>query len=220
MVVIKPDGTVRRRVGALTIERIIGMGYQVSAFKEMHVSESLARAHYSVHLGKPFFSWLVRFMTCARVVAMIIDGPDVIQGIRALLGATFVQKADPESIRGRYGLIGGINIAHASDGPETARQEIELWTKHGGLKRSRNAGTEALSYISRYAHGEVDLTMQIRGLLQSTILNGHVGESVQTELESLLRQEACDITDEEVMKLSEIILDLVREECEKAKSHA
>ena len=96
LVIIKPDGTVRRNVGAHVLKALMDRGYHVKAFKEMKVSESFARLHYDVHKEKPFFPWLVQFISSAPVLAMILEADDVIQGVRDALGATFVQKAKRE----------------------------------------------------------------------------------------------------------------------------
>jgi nucleoside-diphosphate kinase len=137
-VIIKPDGTARRRVSALVIKALLDRGYNVRAFKEMKVSTSLAEMHYAIHKEKPFFPWLVDFITSANVLTtMILEADNVIEGVREALGATFVQKASSDSLRGRYGIWAGINIAHASDGPDTARTEISLWKSEGGVEDFR-----------------------------------------------------------------------------------
>ena len=150
LVIIKPDGTVRRRISALVLQALLDRGYKLVAFKEMKVPESLARLHYAVHKDKPFFPWLVDFISSAPVLAMIFEDDGVIQGVRDALGATFVQKAAPDSLRGKYGIWAGINIAHASDAPETAKNEIALWTGEGGLVETADAETKAHNYIQKY----------------------------------------------------------------------
>jgi nucleoside-diphosphate kinase len=88
-VIIKPDGTARRRVSALVIKALLDRGYNVRAFKEMKVSTSLAEMHYAIHKEKPFFPWLVDFITSANVLTMILEADNVIEGVREALGATF-----------------------------------------------------------------------------------------------------------------------------------
>ncbi|MHA1936351.1 MAG: nucleoside-diphosphate kinase, partial [Candidatus Thorarchaeota archaeon] len=88
LVIIKPDGTARRRVSALVLKALLDRGYDLVAFKEMKVPISLAKMHYSVHKEKPFFPWLVDFISSAPVLTMIFEGVDVIQGVRDALGAT------------------------------------------------------------------------------------------------------------------------------------
>ena len=215
-VIIKPDGTARRRVSAIVLKTLMDRGYKVCAFREMKVSESLAKLHYAVHKEKPFFPWLVDFISSAPVLTMIFEGDDVIQGVRDALGATFVQKADPTSLRGKYGIWAGVNIAHASDASETAKNEIELWTVEGGLKESSDAEEQAKSYIERYISGDADFTMEIREVVKNAIENQDISDSVLQSLTELLEKDAASISSEEISALASVIFDFVKEEVEKA----
>jgi nucleoside-diphosphate kinase len=190
-------------------------GYKVRAFNEMKVPESLAKLHYAVHKEKPFFPWLVDFISSAPVLAMIFEADDVIQGVRDALGATFVQKADPSSLRGKYGIWAGVNIAHASDAPETATKEIDLWTNEGGLKESPDAESMAKEYIEQYISGGADFTMQIRVVVKNAIENSDTSQSVLDSLTELLGKDAEGISPEEIKSLGTVIFDFVKEEVEK-----
>lgn len=125
-VMIKPDGVQRGLVGEI-ISRFERRGLKLIALKLVHVSEALARRHYAVHEGKPFYEGLIRYITSGPVVAMVWEGPNAIQLVRDMVGATDPQKAAPGTIRGDYGLEIGRNLIHASDAPETAEFEIALW---------------------------------------------------------------------------------------------
>lgn len=214
-VIIKPDGTVRRRVSALVIKALLDRGYKVRAFKEMKVSKSLAEMHYAVHKEKPFFPWLVDFITSANVLTMILEADNVIEGVREALGATFVQKASSDSLRGRYGIWAGINIAHASDGSDTARTEISLWKKEGGVEESDNAEVSAWAYISKYSSGSADYTMDIRNTVRESIENGNISSSVLSSLEGLLGKDADGIEEKSINALANAIFDYIKEEVEK-----
>jgi nucleoside-diphosphate kinase len=215
-VIIKPDGTARRRISALVLKALLDRGYKIRAFREMKVPETLAKLHYAVHKEKPFFPWLVEFITSAPVLAMIFEAEDVIQGVRDALGATFVQKADPSSLRGKYGIWAGVNIAHASDAPETAKTEIELWTVEGGLKESPDAEEEAKAYIERYDSGKADYTMEIRDVVKDAIENRNTSDDVLQSLIQLLGKDAKGIASEDITALASVIFDFVKEEVEKA----
>jgi nucleoside-diphosphate kinase len=191
-------------------------GYKVCAFKEMKVPESLAKLHYAVHKEKPFFPWLVDFISSAPVLTMIFEADDVIQGVRDALGATFVQKADPTSLRGKYGIWAGLNIAHASDAPETATKEIELWTAEGGLRESSDAEDQAKAYIEQYSSGDADYTMGIRDVCKNAIENRDTSDNVLQSLVQLLGKDAKGITPEEINALASVIFDFIKEEVEKA----
>ena len=191
-------------------------GYKVRAFREMKVPESLAKLHYAVHKDKPFFPWLVDFISSAPVLTMIFEADDVIQGVREALGATFVQKADPTSLRGKYGIWAGVNIAHASDAPETATKEIELWTAEGGLRESSDAEDQAKAYIEQHSSGDADYTMEIRDVVKNAIENRDISDSVLQSLVQLLGKDSEGVTPEEITALATVIFDFVKEEVEKA----
>jgi nucleoside-diphosphate kinase len=190
-------------------------GYKVCAFSEMKVPRSLAELHYAVHNEKPFFPWLVDFISSAPVLTMIFEADNVIQGVRDALGATFVQKAEPSSLRGKYGIWAGVNIAHASDAPETATKEIALWTKEGGLKESVDAEGMARDYVERYSSGDIDFTMKIRDVVKTAIENSDTSETVLESLIELLGMDAKGISPEEISALASVIFDFVKEEVEK-----
>jgi nucleoside-diphosphate kinase len=215
LVIIKPDGTVRRRVGALVLQALLDRGYHISAFKEMKVSETLAKMHYAVHKEKPFFPWLVNFITSAPVLVTIFKGEDVIEGIREALGATFVQNSDSDSLRGKYGIWAGINIAHASDAPETAQTEIALWVTHGGLKASDDAEELAYDYIQHYNTGNVDYTMKLRSIVKESIENQDIPSDIQESLVSILKKDAAGIAINDIKALARTIHDFIKEEVEK-----
>ena len=93
----------------------------------MKVSDSLAKTHYQEHQDKPFYSELVDFITSGPVFAMVLEGENVIDTARLVVGATNPQQADPGTIRGDFGLTVGKNIIHGSDSPESAEREIGLF---------------------------------------------------------------------------------------------
>lgn len=190
-------------------------GYKIHAFREMKVPESLAKLHYAVHKEKPFFPWLVDFISSAPVLVMIFEADDVIQGVRDALGATFVQKADPSSLRGKYGIWAGVNIAHASDAPETATKEIELWTNEGGLEESPDAERLAKAYVERYGSGDADYTMKIRDVVENAIENRDTSDNVLESLTELLGMDSEGINPQDISALASVIFNFVKEEVEK-----
>ncbi|MBN1280061.1 MAG: nucleoside-diphosphate kinase [Candidatus Thermoplasmatota archaeon] len=125
-VMIKPDGVQRGLVGDI-ISRFESKGIKIVAMKLVAVERQLAEKHYGVHKGKPFFEPTVKYITSSPVVAMVLEGVNVIEMVRGMTGATDPQKAAMGTIRGDYGQFIGRNIIHASDGKETAAFEINLW---------------------------------------------------------------------------------------------
>ena len=216
-VIIKPDGTARRRVSALVLKALLDRGYRLVAFQEMKVSESMAKLHYAVHKEKAFFPWLVDFISSAPVLVMVFEADGVIQGVRDALGATFVQKASPDSLRGKYGIWAGINIAHASDAPETAKDEIKLWTTEGGLKESAAAEDAAKAYIQKYLTGDADYTMAIRDVVKNAIENRDISDNVLNSLKDLFAKDASGIDRSDTDTLAKVVFDFVIEEVEKVE---
>lgn len=130
LVLIKPDGVRRNLVGEV-IARIERKGYRVTDLRMLTADRSLLEAHYAEHHGKPFYGPLVEFMLSGPIVALVAEGHRVIEGFRALAGATDPTSAAPGTIRGDLGHDAGTtvqqNIVHGSDSPESAEREIALW---------------------------------------------------------------------------------------------
>ena len=125
-VIVKPDAVQRGLIGQI-ITRFERRGLKIVAIKMIQVDEKLARQHYAVHEGKPFFDGLIQYITSAPVVAMVLEGTGAIALVRNTVGATRPVEAAPGTIRGDFGIEVGRNLVHASDGADTAASEIQLW---------------------------------------------------------------------------------------------
>jgi nucleoside-diphosphate kinase len=132
LVIIKPDGVQRQLIGPI-ITRLERRGLKIAAMKLLQVSQDLARKHYAVHEGKPFYEPLIDYITSAPVVVMVVEGPHAIEVTRNTMGATNPVSAAPGTIRADYALEIGRNLVHGSDGPETAAAEIALWFDQGEI---------------------------------------------------------------------------------------
>ena len=126
LVIIKPDAVQRGLIGEIII-RLERRGLRIAGMKLLQVSDELARKHYAVHEGKPFFPGLIKFITSGPVVIMALEGKDAIAITRTTMGATVPGKAAPGTIRADFAMDIGFNLVHGSDGPETAAQELALW---------------------------------------------------------------------------------------------
>ena len=125
-VMVKPDGVQRGLIGEI-IGRFERRGLKIVGLKMVQVSEALARQHYAVHDGRPFFAGLITYITSAPVVAMVVEGTNAVVAVRQTVGATKPFEAAPGTIRADFALEIGRNLVHASDGQETAATEIALW---------------------------------------------------------------------------------------------
>ena len=125
---VKPDG-VQRNVAGEIISRFEKRGYKIVGLKMFKMSKELAEKHYGEHLGKPFFTSLVDYITSGPVVAMVIEGKNAISAARDMMGATDPLNAAPGTIRNTYGIDLGRNVIHGSDSPTSAAREIGLFFK-------------------------------------------------------------------------------------------
>jgi nucleoside-diphosphate kinase len=80
-----------------------------------------------VHVGKPFYEGLIRYITSGPVVVMAWEGNKAIEAVRQAVGATNPTAAAPGTIRADLALDIGRNLIHASDKLETATFELGLW---------------------------------------------------------------------------------------------
>lgn len=130
LILVKPDGVERNLIGEI-LRRIEAKGYEITALKMVTATKDQLAAHYRDHVEKPFFPSLVEYMSSGPVVAAIVHGDRVIEGVRSLSGATDPTKAAPGTIRGDLGRAWPgdniLNLIHSSDSPESAAHEIGVW---------------------------------------------------------------------------------------------
>lgn len=126
LVLLKPDCVERRLMGRI-IQRFEDKGLNIVAMKMLRITPELARQHYAEHVEKPFYPALEQFITGAPVVAMIVEGLEAIRVVRDMLGPTSGLKAPAGTIRGDFSSSRQMNLVHASDGPEAAARERELY---------------------------------------------------------------------------------------------
>jgi len=123
---IKPDGVQRNLVGEI-ISRVEAKGFSITKIKMMTISKELAEQHYGEHKDKPSFNDLVSFITSGPVVAMQVEGENVVLQIRNLMGATNPSESTPGSIRGDLATELDKNVVHGSDSGESAERELSLF---------------------------------------------------------------------------------------------
>lgn len=166
LVIIKPDGVSRSLVGEI-LTRFEKTGLKIVALKMVWVNEDFAKRHYFLdeiwaknvfektkatkekegqpfphkdHLeyGKMIQSWNASFLREGPVVALVLEGPHVIEIVRKMIGSTEPKQSSPGTIRGDYAMTESYtlanekgrvlrNLIHASDSLETAEREIKLW---------------------------------------------------------------------------------------------
>lgn len=130
LVLIKPDAMQRGLAGEI-IARLEQRGLHIAAMRLLWVDEALARRHYAIHKGKPFFEGLIKYITSSPIIAAVFEGTRAVEIVRRTMGETDPLKAAPGTIRGDFGLEIGRNLVHGSDSLENAEKEIALFFDEG-----------------------------------------------------------------------------------------
>ena len=125
LILIKPDAMERRLAGRL-IGRFEDKGLSIVGMKLLRVTPELSRKHYAEHVNKPFYPLVEKFIGSGPVIAMVLEGPEAVTVVR---DARTDQRSAPPAgtIRGDFGSSRQMNLVHASDGPDAARREIEIY---------------------------------------------------------------------------------------------
>jgi nucleoside-diphosphate kinase len=138
LIIVKPDAVQRGLIGEI-VKRFEQRGLRIIGLKMMQVSEALAKKHYAEHEGKSFFEGLVKYITSAPVVVLVLEGPNAIAAARATIGSTKPHEAAAGTIRGDFGMDVGRNLVHGSDKPESGLREVaNFFTEEELLSWSRS----------------------------------------------------------------------------------
>ena len=129
LVILKPDAVRRGLVGEI-LSRFEAKGLSIVAMEHRTIDGALADDHYAEHVERDFYPPLRAFVTSGPMVALVLEGDEAIEVVRALNGATDGRKAAPGTIRGDLSLSNRENLVHGSDSPESAEREIALWFPH------------------------------------------------------------------------------------------
>ncbi len=125
LIIIKPDAAKRNLVGEI-LSRFEKKGFTISKLKALNFTVEMAEQFYSAHNSKPFFGELVSFITSRKVVAAVIEGENVIDTTREIIGKTNPKDAAPGTIRGDFGIDITENSIHASDSSESFDKEVNV----------------------------------------------------------------------------------------------
>jgi nucleoside-diphosphate kinase len=126
LVLLKPD-TVRRGLVGEVLGRYEAKGLRVVALQQRTIDAAQADRHYAEHVERDFYPPLRDFVTSGPLVAVVLEGDQAIEVVRALNGATDGRKAAPGTIRGDLSMSNRENLVHGSDSPESAEREMGIW---------------------------------------------------------------------------------------------
>lgn len=127
--IIKPDGVEHLDT---ILKEFTNLGVITRLDRMQSAPRHLLEEHYANIKDKPFYEETLRYMQSGPIYLGILSSPyqDVTKRLRVIVGDTFPSKADPESLRGRFGKEHGDvveNVIHASDSDDAADDEIRLW---------------------------------------------------------------------------------------------
>ena len=136
-----PDMALAEKHYAASDEQVIGMGNKTlaSAEKNGTVEETIKKfgTDDPKKIGMELRSWMLKFITSGKVVAMVLEGEDAVKLTRKVTGFTDPATADKGTVRGDFGEDSiekankedrpVHNLVHASGDPDEAKREIELW---------------------------------------------------------------------------------------------
>ena len=126
LILLKPDAIENGVMGKI-ISRLENLGVRFLEAKMLNVTQDLAMRHYSDHVGKPFFDGLVDFITSNPIMALVLEGNNVIDVVRTEMGSTNPEDATPGTIRADLAESIDRNLIHGSDSDSSAQKEIALF---------------------------------------------------------------------------------------------
>jgi nucleoside-diphosphate kinase len=127
-VIFKPDCMAQNHVGNV-LNRFEAAGFTVVGCKMMRLTPALLREHYAHVADKPFYPEIEGFMSSRPVIVMALQGENIVQKVRDLLGPTDSRKAAKGTIRGDFGTEMMKNVVHASDSIDNAKLELARFFK-------------------------------------------------------------------------------------------
>lgn len=198
LLIFKPDAAYRLapRAGIwrwLSTER----DWKIRSLEWFQPPVSLIEGHYDFLQGRPFFPWLVEFMTALRlIVGRVTASAEALQQMRYELGETRIAQSRPGSLRELYGIFGGLNCLHLSDAPETGEVEVKRWAEHVQL--------DSITLELDDSSDKPDHTYHLRSLATQVNAKIHVDLASQA-IRDLLAQE-CNLGGKELEDFYRITL--------------
>lgn len=198
LLIFKPDASYRLAAragiwGWLSSER----DWKVESLAWFQPPAALIESHYDFLKSRPFFPWLVDFMTALPLaVGRVTAAGATLEQMRHDLGETRIAQSRPGSLRERYGVFGGVNCLHLSDSPETGSAEVKRWAEFVQLDK--------VSVDLALKSDKPDHTYRLRSLAAQVAGGFHV-ELASHTIRELLAEES-EIDGDQLQALWRIIL--------------
>ena len=136
LILFKPDAVAKNLTGQV-LARFQAQGFIVRGIKMMRLSDEVLAEHYAHIAAMPFFPSVRSFMQETPVIALALEGENVIASIRDLIGPTDSTQAAAGTIRGDFGFKDADakmrNVCHASDSAEAAAVELKRFFDEGEI---------------------------------------------------------------------------------------
>ena len=146
LVLIKPDGVQRCLIGKI-ISRFEDAGLKIIGMKMQWIDKEFAKKHYtediSIRRGEKVRNMLLNYAIEGPIVALALEGVQVIENVRKIVGTTEPKSALPGTIRGDLCHVSFDyadnkekpvkNIIHSSSDEKDAKYELDLWFKNNEL---------------------------------------------------------------------------------------
>ena len=195
LLIFKPDAAYRLapRAGLwswLATER----NWKVESLDWFQPPVALIESHYDFLQGRPFFPWLVDFMTALPlIVGRVTASADALKQMRYDLGETRIAQSRPNSLRERFGIFGGLNCLHLSDAPESGAAEVEKWSQVVQLEQIKvelDTASSKPDHTYRLRSLATQVAAGVHVELASQVFREHLAEEAELEgslLEALYR---------------------------------
>jgi nucleoside-diphosphate kinase len=186
LLIFKPDASYRLAAragiwGWLSSER----DWKIESLAWFQPPASLIESHYDFLKGRPFFAWLVDFMTALPLaVGRLTASGETLEQMRHDLGETRIAQSRPGSLREKYGIYGGVNCLHLSDSSETGSAEVKRWAEFVQL--------DEVSVDLAVETDKPDHTYRLRSLATQVASDIHVELASQVIRELLAEESEID----------------------------
>jgi len=127
-IMLKPDCIKRGLVGEV-ISRIEKKGWRISHASTKTLEPAFLYTFYEHIKDQPYFLDVFNYMLSGTVIGMIVEGDDVVDGMRRLIGSTRVEESPPGTIRGDFAVSSANSLIHASHTSDNVKKELDIFFK-------------------------------------------------------------------------------------------